>query len=65
VVVSYGESSEKIVRLLTEVSEEMRHDPDFSDDIVSDIQIPGMTAWAMAKRSTSCSLKPSRIDSGL
>jgi small conductance mechanosensitive channel len=42
VVVSYGESSEKIVRLLTEVSEEMRHDPDFSDDIVSDIQIPGI-----------------------
>jgi len=42
VVVSYGESSEKIVRLLTEVSEEMRNDPDFSDDIVSDIQIPGI-----------------------
>ncbi|HTM37214.1 MAG TPA: mechanosensitive ion channel family protein [Terriglobales bacterium] len=42
VVVSYGESSEKIVRLLTEVSEEVRHDPDFSDDIVSDIQIPGI-----------------------
>jgi len=42
VVVSYGESSEKIVRLLTEISEEVRHDPDFSDDIVSDIQIPGI-----------------------
>jgi len=42
VVVSYGESSEKIVRLLTEISEEVRHDPGFSDDIVSDIQIPGI-----------------------
>src|SRR5215470_6502629 len=37
VVVAYGESSEKIVRLLTEVGEELRHDPVFSDDIVSDI----------------------------
>jgi moderate conductance mechanosensitive channel len=42
VVVAYGEPSDKIVRLLTEVSEEVRHDPRFADDIVSEIQIPGI-----------------------
>ena len=42
VVVAYGEGSDKIVRLLTEVGEEVRHDPAFSDDIVSDIQVPGI-----------------------
>src|SRR5215831_1961707 len=39
IVVAYGESSDKIVRLLTQVGEELRHDPSFSDDIVSDIQV--------------------------
>jgi small conductance mechanosensitive channel len=42
VVVAYGESSDKIVRLLAEVGEEVRHDPNFSDDIVSDVQVPGI-----------------------
>jgi moderate conductance mechanosensitive channel len=42
VVVAYGEPSDKIVRLLTEVGEEVRHDPAFSDDVVSDIQVPGI-----------------------
>lgn len=42
VVVAYGEPSDKIVRLLTEVGEDVRHDPAFADDIVSDIQVPGL-----------------------
>ena len=42
VVVAYGEPSDKIVKLLNEVGEEVRHDPAFADDIVSDIQVPGL-----------------------
>jgi len=42
VIVAYGEPSDKIVNLLTQVGEELRHDPSFSDDIVSDIQVPGI-----------------------
>jgi len=42
VVVAYGEPSDKIVRLLIEVGEAVRHDPAFSDDVVSDIQVPGI-----------------------
>jgi small conductance mechanosensitive channel len=42
VVVAYNEPSDKIVKLLTEVGEEVRHDPAFSDDVVSDIQVPGI-----------------------
>jgi small conductance mechanosensitive channel len=41
-IVAYGEPSDKIVNLLTQVGEELRHDPSFSDDIVSDIQVPGI-----------------------
>src|SRR5258708_393419 len=42
VVVAYDEPSDKIVRLLTQVGEELRHDPVFADDSVSDIQVPGI-----------------------
>jgi len=42
VTVAYTEPSEKIVRLLKEVGAEVRHDPDFADDIVSDIDVPGI-----------------------
>jgi len=42
VVVAYGEPSDTIVKLLTAVGEEVRHDPAFSDDVVSDIQVPGI-----------------------
>ena len=42
VVVAYSEPSDKIVRLLNEVGEEVRHDPAYSDEIVSDIQVPGI-----------------------
>jgi small conductance mechanosensitive channel len=42
VVVAYSEPSDKIVKLLTEVGEEVRHDPAYAEDVVSDIQVPGI-----------------------
>jgi small-conductance mechanosensitive channel len=42
VVVAYSEPSEKIIKLLKEVANEVRHDPAFADDIVSDIDVPGI-----------------------
>src|SRR5215813_3070848 len=42
VVVSYTEPSEKIIKLLKEIGGEVRHDPEFADDIVSDIDVPGI-----------------------
>jgi moderate conductance mechanosensitive channel len=42
VVVAYSEPSERIVKLLQEVGEELRNDPNFVDDIVGEIQVPGI-----------------------
>jgi small conductance mechanosensitive channel len=42
VTVAYSEPSDKIVRLLKEVGEEVRHDPAFAADVVSDIEVPGI-----------------------
>src|SRR5947208_8397980 len=42
VVVAYSENSDRIVKLLREVGEGLRHDPQFSQDIVGDIQVPGI-----------------------
>ena len=42
VVVAYSEPSDKIVKLLKEIGNEVRGDPDFEDDIVSDIDVPGI-----------------------
>ena len=42
VVVAYGESSDKVVRLLREVGEDLRHDPLYQADIVSDVDVPGL-----------------------
>src|SRR2546430_14905797 len=42
VSVAYSESSDKIIKLLQEIGEYARHDPAFADDIVSDIQVPGI-----------------------
>ena len=39
---AYGEPSDKIVKLLQEIGNEVRHDPAFAEDIVSDIQVPGI-----------------------
>jgi len=42
VVVAYSEPSDRIIRLLQQIGEELRHDSAFADDIVSDIQVPGI-----------------------
>jgi small conductance mechanosensitive channel len=42
VTVAYNEPSDKVVQLLKEVGAEVRNDPGFSDDIVSDIDVPGI-----------------------
>jgi len=42
VVVAYREPSDNVVKLLKEVGEDVRHDPAFAEDIVSDIQVPGI-----------------------
>jgi len=42
VIVAYGEPSDKIVALLKQTGEDVRHDAAFADDIVGDIQVPGL-----------------------
>jgi small conductance mechanosensitive channel len=42
VVVAYSEPSDRIITLLEQVGEELRHDPKFMGDIVGDIQVPGI-----------------------
>src|SRR5437870_4665576 len=42
VVVAYSEPSDRIVKLLQEIGDEVRHDPAYAEDIVSDIQVPGI-----------------------
>jgi small-conductance mechanosensitive channel len=42
VAVAYTEPSDKIIALLEQVGTDVRHDPAFADDIVSDIQVPGI-----------------------
>jgi len=42
VSVAYSEPTEKIVKILQELGDELRHDAAFADDIVSDIQVPGI-----------------------
>ena len=42
VTVAYTEASDRIIKLLKEVGEEVRHDPAYEADIVSDIQVPGI-----------------------
>ena len=42
VVVAYGEPSDRIVSLLRQVGEDLRHDPAYADEIVGDIDVPGI-----------------------
>ena len=42
VTTAYSEPSDKVIALLKQVGEEVRHDPAFADDLVSDIQVPGI-----------------------
>lgn len=42
IAVAYSEPSDKIITLLQDIGEQVRHDPAFASDIVSDIQVPGI-----------------------
>lgn len=42
VTVAYDEPSDRIISLLKTIGEDVRHDPAFEGDIVSDIQVPGI-----------------------
>jgi len=42
VVVAYNEPSDRIIGLLRQIGEDLRQDPSFANDIVSDIQVPGI-----------------------
>src|SRR5437588_12218730 len=42
VAVAYSEPSDRAVSLLRQVGDEVRHDPAFAEDIVADIQVPGI-----------------------
>jgi moderate conductance mechanosensitive channel len=42
VTVAYDEPSDRIISLLQKIGEDVRHDPGFEGDIVSDIQVPGI-----------------------
>jgi len=42
VVVAYSEPSDRIIQLLEQIGEDVRHDPAFATDFVSDIQVPGI-----------------------
>jgi small-conductance mechanosensitive channel len=42
VAVAYNENSDHIIKLLQQVGEELRQDPKVEQDIVSDIQVPGI-----------------------
>lgn len=42
IAVAYSEPSDKIIALLQDIGEQVRHDPAFASDIVSDIHVPGI-----------------------
>jgi len=42
VVVAYSEPSDRIIKLLEQVADDIRHDAGFEDDIVGEIQVPGI-----------------------
>lgn len=42
VTVAYSEPSDKVVKLLKQVGEDVRNDPQFAPDIVADIDVPGI-----------------------
>lgn len=42
VTVAYSEPSDKVISLLEQVGAELRHDSRFADDIVADVDVPGI-----------------------
>jgi small conductance mechanosensitive channel len=42
IAVAYSEPSDRIISLLQQVGAEVRHDTNFSDDLVGEVQVPGI-----------------------
>jgi moderate conductance mechanosensitive channel len=42
VATAYDEPSDRVISLLKQVGDEVRHDPAYAEDIVSEIQVPGI-----------------------
>lgn len=42
VTTAYSEPSDRVIELLKQAGEDVRHDPAFVNDIVSDVQVPGI-----------------------
>ncbi len=42
VTTAYSEPSERVISLLQQIGEDVRHDPEFADDLVAEIQVPGI-----------------------
>jgi small conductance mechanosensitive channel len=42
ITTAYDEPSDRVISLLQQVGEEVRHDPAYAEDIVSEIQVPGI-----------------------
>jgi small conductance mechanosensitive channel len=42
IVVAFEEPSDRVLQLLKEVADEIKHDPAYVDDVVGDIQMPGI-----------------------
>jgi len=42
VVVAYSENSDRVMQLLQQVGDDIRHDPAFANDIVANIDVPGI-----------------------
>jgi small conductance mechanosensitive channel len=42
VLVAYNEPSDRIINLLQQIGDEIRHDPAFANQIVSEVQVPGI-----------------------
>jgi small-conductance mechanosensitive channel len=42
ITTAYGEPTDRVISLLKQVGDEVRHDPVFETDLVSDIQVPGI-----------------------
>jgi len=42
VTVAYDEPSDKVIQLLRQIGEDVRHDPAYESDLVSDITVPGI-----------------------
>ena len=42
IVVAYSEPSDRIMAFLKQIADEIRHDPAFANDIVGDLELPGI-----------------------